>query len=293
MSLSKLEKIQKASQPERKDSDNINSSLKDLEQQITRKMTHLTNKLNLKIDALEANSNELKKEISLIPKPSKSESLSESTVKKMIFEAKSEINNDFISPLDFEIKENYKTLTMLDQLLKLQTWNIEASLKEFNTRFDVHREKIVKIENIAKEFEKEVDGIILKQISPLKEMFLEKTEDIQDLYEEFKRDSEEIIKKLNENEVLLKNEFKEALAEIFKYKADADKALKNIVTTNGLHLQKLEYSISQAQIEMENLKCEVLISQRECYDDAKNDLMKCYRKDLTHNILSKKRVLGC
>ena len=255
------------------------NKIKESELSILRKVSVLTTKLNTKIESLENISNEIKESLLNVDTKNKFDEVYKAIDIGKI-ELLQRVDSEHIKPFQYELKENYKSINMLEQQIKIQNWNIESSLKEVNCRFEVHREKICKIENIASEFSKEVDGIINTQVSPIRAEILESEDKVKYIYSKFKKRSKNVLNHFKEKTTNLENIFKETIKDVEKVKIDVDKAIKGINSANSLHIQKLESSFAQSKLEMENLKCEIMISQRECYDDAKSDLMKSYQKDI-------------
>jgi hypothetical protein len=276
--ISQLEKnCQIKSEPE--EASPVHSQLKETEQKTLRKLFLSNNKLEIKVESLEATILGITQDIHKLKALTQSNSL-ELALEDLKKELKKEISSEYIEPFDYELKETYKTIKMIDQQLKIQTWNIEASLKEFNSRFEVHREKIVKIENIAQEFEKEVNIIIFKEISPIIKSIKDTQNEVIDLYFKFNSQAEHMMSDLNDTENSMQRLLDETKSEINKFRSDVDKSIKGLLGSNSLHTQKLELSISQALLDIENVKCEILISQKESYNTAKSDLIKSYKKDL-------------
>ncbi|OMJ72922.1 hypothetical protein SteCoe_28514 [Stentor coeruleus] len=263
-------------------SETIESHLKKIDKQISTKLAMQTTKLNTKIEKIEDEMKDFKnatlEEIANLN--SKFQSLNiEKILESFKIDIKKEINDEISRPLEYELKENFKTMNLLDQQIKVQSWNIESSFKEFNCRFEVHREKICKIENIATEFAKEANQIVINEIEQIKKYMKKAKEKIKKVYWNFSFEKDDLIKEMKDKDLEREVEHNNAVQNIVKYKQDIEKITKGLGTQSNLQMQRLDITISQFQSQMENLKCEVLISQRECYEDAKNELIKIFKKD--------------
>lgn len=257
----------------------LTSKIKEIEQNSSRKLALISTKTASKIESLEADLDLLKKDLATaLGKFNLSPVYQEIQNSKSL--VKSEIQDELIQPFEYELKDLVKTINLIEQQVKVQTWNIEASLKEVDCRFEVHREKICKIENIASEFSKEVAGIILQQIEPIKEEMLETEDKTRDLYAKFKKRSERALSDLTEMGAELTNNFQKAVDDLAVFKLDVNKTTKTIITTNSLHIQKIDASITQVHLNIENFKTELKIYQRTCYEEAKSALSQSYSKEI-------------
>ncbi|OMJ91104.1 hypothetical protein SteCoe_6469 [Stentor coeruleus] len=192
---------------------------------------------------------------------------------------KKEINDEISKPLEFELNENYKTINLLNQQIKVQAWNIESTFKELNCRFDIHREKMCSIENMASDFAIKVSEIVKNEINLIKNYMKKSKEKIKDVYSKFCFEKDEMLKELREKDIEREQDHKNAIQNMNRHKQELEKQIKNLSSHNALQMQRLDITTNQFQSHIENLKCEFLISQRECYEDAKNELMKIFQKE--------------
>lgn len=263
-------------------SDTIESHLKKIDKQISTKLAMQTTKLNTKIEKIEDEMKDFKnatlEEIANLNSKFQSINIGK-ILESFKADIKKEINDEISRPLEYELKENFKSMSLLDQQIKVQSWNIESSFKEFNCRFEVHREKICKIENIATEFAKEVNQIVMNEIEQIKKYMKKVKEKIKKVYWNFSFEKDDLIKDMKDKDLEREQEHNNAVQNIVRYKQEIEKITKGLGSQSNLQMQRLDITISQFQSQMENLKCELLISQRECYEDARNELTKIFKKD--------------
>ena len=285
--LRKLEsnlKVQQVQIPEKHDNKEeiireILSKVKENEQQSSRKAAVITTKLNTKIEHLESTIEAMQNGIQDFDSKMNLKPVYQA-IEDAKYRLKKELIDENISPFESELKEFLKTINLIDQQVKIQTWNIEASLKEVNSRFEIHREKICKVENIASEFATEVDGIILEQIGPYKEMVKNAEDNMRHLYSKFKRRSERVLSDFREKESSLLLIFRKSEDDMEIFKSSLNKMIRGITAANVLHLEKLDASFTQVNMRVENLKTEIRFTQQECYDQAKAEVMKFYAREM-------------
>ena len=190
------------------------------------------------------------------------------------------VKNEMIDPLEYELKENYKTVQMIEQMMKVQTWNIESSQKEFNSRFDTHKEKIHSIEQTVSNFMKQADDMILKIISPIKKSVELCEITIRNLYTEFEKDMQEVLHDLKGKDEDRDKRFNELSESIYKFKDTISQSEQKIKMGFINHIKEIEEFIKKIQKSNESFKQEIRVSQYNCYENAKGELMTDYKQDL-------------
>lgn len=265
----------------------INSLIKNTEKHLINKLSIQESKLILKLEFFENEIKDLKaqtaKDLNSLNSKIDTKLVQPNIDHKLSSlknEVKQEIQDSLISPLEFELKENYKSFQMLEQTMKVQTWNIEATTKEFNSRFDVHREKICKVETSVQEFMGKADEKILSIINPIKKEVELCEITIKNLYIDFERDLEEVMADLRSKDEDRQRQYKEHIAAVSKFCTDTTDTVKGLKKSISDHLQEIEILTGQMKSQIELFKDETLIAQKDLYHKAKSELVQGYRKEI-------------
>jgi hypothetical protein len=261
----------------------LTTLIKNSEKALLTKLNVQTTKLNTKIENLED-------ELKLTKQENTKDS--ESIKKKLIalnldkrlenleIDILAKVKNQMIDPLEFEIKENFKTVLVVEQMMKLQTWNIESAQKEFNSRFENHKEKIACVETTVSDFIKNADDMILKIISPIKKSVELCEITIKNLYSQFEKDMKEVLDDLNGKDDEREKRFVDVLENLKEFKEKIDNSERNIKGGFFNHVQLVEGLASQITNQNESFKQEMRGSFIKSFLNTKNELMVDYQSEI-------------
>lgn len=261
----------------------VNTLVKNTEKYLISKLSNQETKVSVKFEALENELAGLKilmnKEVSSLYTKITQNNFEErlQTVKK---EVKQEISESLIDPIEFEMRENYKSLQLLEQTLKLHSWNIEATEKEFNNRFEVHREKICKIESSVQDFLGQADDLILGIINPIKKEVELCEITIKNIYSDFERDLEEVMADLLSKDEDRQKHYSDHLTTVASFNSDISETVKEIKKTLHSHIQDVESITNKMRNQIEIFKSEILIAQKDIYHQVKAELVKGYKNEI-------------
>jgi DNA repair exonuclease SbcCD ATPase subunit len=273
-------KLIKKSDPELK---NLPNQLKQTESKLERLLSVHKNKTENRVDSLEENfesfQGSLSKNLENFAK--RLETLeNDKSLMTSFFKLKEDIQNDYVKPFQFELKENYKAIHLLEQSLKVQSWNQDSSLKEFSSRFDVHREKMLKLESTVSDFLKSADELVGSIIAPVHKEVQQCQKSVEDVYSKFLQETDEVLKDLakkdNERQKVFQSEFKK----VHEEKSDLDKLLNGFQTTRNVYLQDFNNSIQKVFLAFDGFKAEVKAMFFDTFDNIRNDISEMYRKEL-------------
>ena len=259
--------------------------LKNIESNFEKQLLVHKGKMMSKFYTLEINFNELKDKLLTDYQNLNSHIGSEfSQHQKLLVETsktlKAEILDLHLRPLAFELKENYKAIDNIERDVKVQTWNIEATHKELNSRFEMHKERINKVENSLQEFLKLSDKLIHQSLDPVKYEVDQSEKTIKELYSKFNDESDKILSELKSLDDKRQTKFNSNFSQIVQQKNDLEKMLKMVQSTRSLYLQDMNSSISKVNSEFEAFKSEARIIISNSFDKIRSDVLSSYKQEI-------------
>ena len=242
-------------------------------------------KILSKFDSLEINFNEFKDKVFTDYKNLNSYFGNElNQHQQMLIESNKALKNELLDlhmrPLAFELKENYKAINKIEQTVNVQAWNIEATHKELNLRFELHKERIQTVENNIQEFLSRSERLIHKILDPVKYEVDQSEKNVKELYSKFHEHSDKILNELKTLDDKRKAKFKSNYTKLVQQKDDLEKMLKMLQSTRSLYLQDMNLSISKVNSDFEAFKSETKIAINNSYEKIRSDVLNSYKREI-------------
>lgn len=277
---SQVKQIKKSDPSE---SQNLSSLFKKSETNFERLLSINKSKIMSKVDSIDENIQQIQENFS-----SEFEKLhkrletieKDKTILTLFFKLKEDIVNDYVKPFQFELKENYKSIHLIEQSIKVQAWNNEATYKEFNSRFDSYKDKMSKVEDTVADFMKKADDIVFSIVNPVKQEVQQCQGTVENLYKKFKDEANDVLKDLSEKDFERQKIFDDNSQVVFNHRMELDKLLKGFHNTRNIFIQDFNQSTQKMFSDFSTFKSEVKSMFFDTFDNIKSDISAIYKKEL-------------
>lgn len=193
---------------------------------------------------------------------------------------KSEIIDLNIRPLEFELKENYKAIHLLEKTVNIQAWNVESTHKELNSRFEMHKENFIRIEKRLEEFIFRANDLIQQITLPIKNEFEKSEQGVKELWVKFGNESDRIINELRCADDKRVNLFNSHFLELTQRGNELEKMMKNLQITRNLYLQEMNTTLGKINSDFETFKSETRLSNSNAHERITRDVLNSYKQEI-------------
>ena len=264
----------------------LQSNTRECEEKFLVDLTSLRKKLKESFDEINKDLQESKASLAWI---NRKQTTDTNSIKELLLASKdsikSELSAKYIKPelevIKLEQGEMGKTLAALEKQIKILYMRFEKFEEKAQSTLETHRDDIKRNEVDLSGINRRFEGIVESKTENLMETIKAFDRRIEETYEAFNLHKEDLFKDIYQKEERLKDVYGAKAKYIEEQKNKIISTVESVYKSHAELINKVEQLDKHLQFELERLKIENEGYSMNCYKDAKAQLIKAYKEDIS------------